>query len=398
MSKKLLLILITAFLDLLGFGILLPSLPSLTLHFGMIASWTIWSQSVYSLGMFVSGGLIWTLSDKYGRKKILLITSSFNILAYILIGIAYFLVGHIETIFAYALFIFARFIGWVGWSGISVIQAYVSDISTPVEKTKNMWMIGAMFGLAFLVWPAIWGILSVYGWIEQILTVTTIIMIINTLYIYFKLPEPVKHSHDIPDTKHLHYSPFLLFLFCASLIVTIAFSSIQWGSMQFYHDVFHFSPKEIWFFMSMVGLASIIYQWLLVKYVRRIFSDGSMMIFGITLLAVCIYLFGTNRDPIFLYPIVMLIPVGMGSFNPSLMSLLGQNSEKHVGKVMGINSSVVGIGGIIWPIVIGILYAKDPSFPFIWASILLFFLLLIALFFLAWNTRKSKKTETEKIL
>lgn len=381
MNKNLRLVLITAFLDLLWFWILLPSLPSITAHFDMAPSWTVWSQAVYSFGMFAAWGIVGSLSDVYGRKNMLLFVNILNVFWYILIGVSYFFVGHIGTMIAFWLFIFSRFVAWMGGSGFGVIQAYVSDISKPEEKTKNMGMIGATFGTAFLIWPAIGGIIWEFWWFASIIWLSIVIMCLNTAYIFFKLPEPSKHVHEKKDTAKLHYSPIILFLFASWLLVTIGFSSIQWGSTQFYKDIFGFSEREIGFAMSMVGLSSIVYQGFLVKYIRQYLTDENMMLFGIAIMGIFTYLFGINRDPILLFAIVLFLPVGMGSFNPSLVSLLGQNAGSHVGKVMGINASIVGIGGIIGPVLVGILYIAHPSIPYISASILFGILFVISLIF-----------------
>jgi MFS transporter, DHA1 family, tetracycline resistance protein len=391
MNKNLRLVLVTAFLDLLGFGILIPSLPAISQHFGMSGSWTVWSQAIYSLGMFVSGAIIGSLSDKYGRRPMLLVANGLNILGYILMGVSYFMVGHLETMLAFSLFILSRFVSGTGGSGFSVIQAYVSDISTPEEKTKNMGMIGATFGVAFLVGPAIGGILGELGGVPTIVGLSLIIMLINTLYIYTTLPEPSRHNAEKPDRANIHYGAVIVFLLVISLLSTIGFSSIQGGSTQYYADIFYFTQREIGFSMSAVGIASIIYQGFLVKHIRKILSDESMLMMGITILMISLYFFALNRSSLLLVPILFSIPIGMGSLNPSLISLLGKNSSGHVGKIMGINSSVTGIGGIIGPIIVGILYAEHPSSPY-YAASALFGLMLIGSFLFLRSRKEALET------
>ena len=253
-----------------------------------------------------------------------------------------------------------------------------------------MWMIGATFWLAFLVGPMIGWILWSIWWVESIVLLSIVVMLTNTLYIYFKLPEPTRHQIEKKDTDTLKYTNFVLFLFAASLFVTIGFSSIQSSSAQFYNDIFSFDERQIGFAMSVVWLSSIVYQGFLVKYVRKYLSDRQMMLFGIWVLMVFVFLFWINRDPLILYLIVVFLPIWMWSFNPSLSSLLSQSSPWHIGKIMWINASIWWIGWILWPILVWILYAINPTLPYISSSILFAILFLTAIIYLWRETRKSK--------
>ena len=110
------LILTTAFLDLLGMSLFLPVLPQITAHFGQTESWTMWTQSIYSLGMFLTGAIIGNLSDRFGRRNLLLLTTTINIIGYILTYLALHTQHHIAT-FGFGLYLFARFISGVGGAG-----------------------------------------------------------------------------------------------------------------------------------------------------------------------------------------------------------------------------------------------------------------------------------------
>ena len=121
------LILATAFLDLLGFSLFIPVLPDITAHFGQAESWTMWAQSIYSLGMFFAGAFLGNLSDKFGRKNILLLTTTINIVGYILTLWAIHTEYHIAT-FGFGLYLFARLVAGIAGAGFGVVQAYIADI------------------------------------------------------------------------------------------------------------------------------------------------------------------------------------------------------------------------------------------------------------------------------
>jgi DHA1 family tetracycline resistance protein-like MFS transporter len=387
MNKSLLLVLITAFLDILGLSILLPVFPEITAHFHQSESWTMWTQSVYAVGMFFSGIFIWNLSDKYGRKKMLIVTSWFNLLGYI--ATLYALnIGSTIGITGFAIYLSARLIAGIGGSGFWVVQAYISDISTSETRTKNMWMMGAAFWTAFLVWPAIGWILASHWGTNGILYVSIAIIAINFLWIIFGLPEPTHHMKemgnvDIKEWKMTNEIYVLLFL---SLGATIGFSVINSWSGQFYTDKFDFDSKLLGYTMAMVWLISIIYQWFLVKYVRKYLNEEHMMQTWLLVLTIGMILLAINETALLVFLIIILFPLGMWSFNPSLSSLLSKDAGKHAGRVMWMNTSVTGIGWIIWPVLTGWLYGINITLPF-WASAWLFFVLFIISILFLWTKK-----------
>ncbi len=375
MNKSLLLVLITAFLDILWMSILIPVFPDITAHFHQAESWTMWTQSIYAVGMFFSGIFIGNLSDKFGRKRMLIVTSGFNLLGYIATLIA-LNIGSTVGIMGFALYLSARVIAGIWGAGFWVVQAYISDISSPLEKTKNMGMMGAAFGTAFLVWPAIGGILASIWWTNGILLVSIAIITINFLWIIFWLPEPKHHLREMDsvDIKEWSMTPEIYMLLALSLWATIGFSVIQSWSGQFYADKFHFNADFRGYTMAIVGLVSIIFQGFLVKYVRKYLNEQRMMQMWLMLLAIGMVFLAFNEYAVLIFFIIILFPLGMGSFNPSVSSLLSKDAGKHAGRVMGMNTSVTGIGGIIGPVLTGWLYAIHITFPF-WASAVLFLLL-----------------------
>lgn len=148
----------------------------------------------------------------------------------------------------------------------------------------------------------------------------------------------------------------------------MAFSSIQSGSSQYYADIFHFNANQIGYTLSLVGLIAVIYQGGLVKYVRRYFVEKQMIQIALALMVLSLLLFAINRSVFWLFFIIPLFPLAMGSFQPSISSLIANKSGKEVGKVMGYNTSVVSIANIMGPFLVGTFYAVDKSLPFFVSS------------------------------
>jgi MFS transporter, DHA1 family, tetracycline resistance protein len=359
------LILITAFLDILGMGILIPVLPDIITAFWVAESWNPYSQGIYAIGMFLGGLAFGRLSDTYGRKNMLILTSGLNLTWYIMLYIS--LAHDIfpwELSLLFILFIAGRFVSGLGGAGFGIIQAYISDISKPSEKTKNMGLIGAAFGLAFLMGPAIGGLLSKW-WVEYVIMGCTLAIAINFLMIIFRLPEPTKHIAEMHD-NHIpfHFSREVILLLLLSFGGTLAFSSIQSGSSQFYADVFGFDSDQIGYTLSLVGLIAVIYQGGLVRFVRKYLDEKQMIRVALFLMMISLGLFAMNQSVFWLFFIIPLFPIAMGSFQPSIGSMMANKAGKEVGKVMGYNTSIVSIASIIGPFMVGTLYEKSHALPF----------------------------------
>ena len=384
-KSQLPLILATAFLDILGLGILIPVLPDIILHFGVSEAWNPYSGGIYSIGMFVWGLIFGWLSDKYGRKNLLMVTTSFNLLGYIItwISLSQGLIP-LSLSMLFVLFLIGRAVSGLGGAGFGVVQAYISDISTRENRAKNMGLIGAAFGFAFLVGPALGGILAHWG-TQAVILGCMLAVALNLLLIILKLQEPKKHIEEM-HTDHVpfHFSRAVITLLVLSFGGTLAFSAIQQGSSQFYKDIFWFDAQHIGYTLSLVGLIAIIYQGWLVKYVRRYLTEIQMIQAATLLMTIGLFLFSWNRSVFWLYIIVATFPVSMGTFQPAIGSLFASKAGKEVGKVMWYNTSVVSIGNIVGPFIVGTLYAVNKPLPFIISAGIAF-----SLFFLSLTLRKN---------
>lgn len=403
-KSQLPLILATAFLDILGMSLFIPLLPSIISSFWVHASWTGYTQAFYAIGMFIWGLFFGRLSDSYGRKRMLSFTSIINLVSYIIMLISVWTlavsdgvsvsttetasIGFSHLMLAlqglspmFLLFLLARFVWWLGGAGFWVIQAYIADISSPAERTKNMWLMGASFGIAFLVGPAISGILSQFVSIHIIILATFFLVFLNVLLIWFFLEEPRKHVHT--EEVHLvdfHFSHTVLILLLLSFGSTMAFSAVQSMSTQFYADRFHFSATQIGYTMAMVGFISVLYQGWIVRYVRAHLDEYMMLRLAYIILIIGFIGFAYNQSPYWLFFWIAFFPIGMWSFNPSIGSLLAKSAGREIGKVMWYNTSIQSVWQIVWPILAGMLYVSAGSgLPF-YASACTFVVLLLISF------------------
>lgn len=404
LKSQLPLILATAFLDILWMSLFIPLLPSIIYWFNVDPSLTWYTQAVYAIGMFIWWFIFGRLSDTYGRKRVLTFTSIINLASYAIMlvsiwtlsthfswGISHseftsIWLGHFLNAFngwtpLFVIFLVSRFVWGLWGAGFGVIQAYIADISTPTERMKNMWYIGASFGIAFLIGPAVSGILSNFISARDIILITFFIILVNVVLIYLFLAEPVKHIQvDDIQLWDFHFSRMIIILLFLSFGATLAFSAIQAMSTQFYTDRFLFTTQQIGYTMAMVGFVSILYQAWLVKYVRKYLDEYQMLRFAFVILIFGFIGFSLNSSPIWLFFWVIFFPLGMWSFNPAVGSLFARNAGRDTGKVMWYNTSIQSVWQIIWPILAWLLYIKPgTNLPFLASSIIFVILFSVSL-------------------
>jgi DHA1 family tetracycline resistance protein-like MFS transporter len=203
-----------------------------------------------------------------------------------------------------------------GGGGFGAVQAYISDISTPADRTKNFGLMGAAFGMSFTIGPVIGGLLATYIEIIGVLYVSMGIIFINICFIYFFLREPAHAAVDTSlEKKDFHLSPRVVSLLFITLVATIGFSAIHGASTQYYVDKFAMDSLHIGYILSIVGIGSIIYQGILVQYVRRILDEKQMIYLAFIVLSIGMYCVAiiTPAYIFWLYASVVLFPIGMGS-------------------------------------------------------------------------------------
>jgi DHA1 family multidrug resistance protein-like MFS transporter len=156
----------------------------------------------------------------------------------------------------------------------------------------------------------------------------------------------------------------LILLFAITFIATLAFSPIQTLSGQYYTDLFRFTPIDISLVLVAVGISAILYQGLMIKYVRKYLSEWQMVLMGFGLLAIAFGQMSMLTTAVWIWPFIALFAIGNGSILPSIGALIGRNSGDQLGKYLGLNSSSQSLASIIGPIAWGTLYAVAIRLPF----------------------------------
>ncbi|MDD2565770.1 MAG: MFS transporter [Candidatus Gracilibacteria bacterium] len=365
MNKKIIILLFSIFLDILGFSFILPIVPFIVKGFGGNSFSVGLIVAGAAAGMFIGGILFGKLSDKYGRKKILSITILLNILGYLVFAVSSNL----------KIFFIARFLCGLGGGGVSVVQAYISDISKEKEKIINMGYVGASIGLGFTLGPIFGSFMSSLE-LKHMGFISALILIISFIFVYLFLPEEKPKVHK--ETHLKGTSNKLLILFLIYFITTITFSGIQTIFTLYLNSEFLFSSKNVGYVFGYMGIVSIIYQIFGIKYAYKYLKEYYMIIFGMLFMGVGLVLIGFNTNIFLLYILLIPVAVGLSNINSSVFSLVTNvSSKKDFGKNLGLNTAFGSVADIIGPLVSGALYLISNNLPFYVFGIMLLIIMII---------------------
>lgn len=357
------LIFITIFIDLIGFGIVIPILPLYAQSplFQASPFWVGQLISIFSWMQFFFTPIIGTLSDRYGRRPILFWSLVGSAIGYLVVGAG--------TTFA-VIFI-GRMISGITGGSISAAQAYVADVTTKENRAKGMGLFGAAFGLGFIFGPAMAGVLSKYG-IAVPFYFAAGLSVANAIAVYFFLPESLKpelRSMEMQEERKkgriaaafetLADPQFRVIAGTYFLLIT-AFSIMTTAYVLFTAHVFGYSAEQNGYLFAFVGLISVIMQGFVFGFAAKKFGESRLAAVGCVLLAAS--LFATPySSPAYGGLTGLLFVSGFLAFGnalatPSLTSLASKTAAAHEqGRAMGVMQSGASLARAIGPTLCGIL-------------------------------------------
>ncbi|MCB9262307.1 MAG: MFS transporter [Flavobacteriales bacterium] len=371
-------IFLTTFLDLLGFGLIIPILPKLSLSLGATELQAGLIASVYPLMNFAFSHFWGSLSDKHGRRPIILISVLITAIAYI---------GFSQS-HALWILIASRILAGIGSANLGAAQAYIADISTPEERTKSMAMIGAAFGLGFICGPPIGGWLKSDFGLQALGLTAAGLSFANFVFAYFLLPESLQQKKQIivrqnpikailAAMKKKELRP----IFWISFLFTIAFSMMQITAVWLWGDYSGFSEKQIGGVFMFIGLCSVVVQAFLVGPISKRFSETQMLLSGLLLCGIGLFslpFFQGNLFFPFEYIALALISLANGLINPSMMSIITKRCKPdEIGSTTGVYQSFGSLGRVIGPFIGGGFYGLWYILPYIGGPILLIIALVL---------------------
>ncbi len=365
---------LTVFLYLLGFGVLIPLIPHLAKDMGATSTEAGLLMAIYSMMQFLFAPLWGRLSDRIGRRRVLLISLCLESAAYVFFAFARNIEG---------LFIARALTGFFGAS-LSTANAAMADITAEKDRSKGMALIGAAFGLGFVLGPAIGGILSVVaeGISQEAFFKTTfvslavsVMFLLTFVFAYFKLPETLKaENRSVHKLKRLALiwgklkTPVTRELILAFFLLSFAMSSMEATLVYFMADRFGWTLNETSFGFAYIGIILVLTQGFLVRKFLPRFGERRILLVAVPVFLVGMAIIAPAHSVALMGVSMTLIALGIGHANPSLNGSISLTaSAQEQGSTMGLTQSLSSLGRILGPSIGGALYALNPGAPF-WFS------------------------------
>jgi MFS transporter, DHA1 family, multidrug resistance protein len=366
-TKKVLPILFAVmFFVMVGFGIIIPVLPFYAEELGASPTELGLLMAVYSVMQLIFAPFWGRLSDRIGRKPVMMLGIFGLSLSFIFTALA------TELWMVFAARIFG---GALSAANMPTAMAYVADITTEEERGKGMGLIGASTGLGFVFGPAIGGIFSKTS-LSAPFYVAGISSFLTLFLVFFVLKESLRHNgntqHQVNRVyaiKQILSSP-LAVLFFLQLFVTLSLSGLEASFAYFASEVAELEPDKLGYIFMIMGLASAIVQGGLAGKLMKKFGEGLVIQLGIIISAIGFFLILFTKDFITAAIFLSIFGIGNGIIRPSVSSLLTKKHTSGHGKITGLLSSFDSLGRIIGPPLGGWLFSIAIGLPYISGIIL----------------------------
>jgi len=377
-------ILVTVFLDTLAFGFVIPVLPALvatmTPDKQSQAYWYGLLLGSFGLAQFFSAPLLGALSDRFGRRAVLLV-SIFGL------GLNFFITSIAPWLW---LLLVSRLIGGASGASFTVAGAYVADVTSQEERSRSFGMIGAMFGLGFICGPILGGLLSPYG-LRLPYFAAAGFSLLNWLYGFFILPEslPANRRSAIDFAKANPFAAIIALTKVQGIgslvwvVVLTAFPQFLLQSSWVLYTTFRFGwgPRENGFSLFVVGIATALGQTVMLGLLLRRLGDANTALAGLASSCFAYVLYGLATQGWMMYAIILANLCGFAA-GPALQGIVSRAVDpRHQGITLGSLNSISSIMGVIAPLVAApILAAVSGLDPTDWRVGATFFVAAIAQF------------------
>lgn len=385
MNRPLFIIFSTIVLDSIGIGIVFPLLPSLLKTLSQqqnVALLMGFFISCYAMMQFIFSPILGSLSDKIGRRPVLLISLAGSTISYLLLAFS----SHLSWLFI------GRIIAGMTSANMAVASAYIVDISSTENRAKYFGRFNAMFGLGFIIGPVLGGLLGQYG-LKLPFLIAALLTGLNFLIALFALAES-RPQHAIIQ-KHASLNPFNTFKFALNqpnllplMIIFFIFSACGeacgvcwalWG-----HDSFHWNSFWVGLSLGAFGLCQVLVQSFIPQHAVKRFGERNTVLLGITCLCTALIIMAFTQKGWIIFVIMPIFALGsIGT--PSLQALASDKvSVEQQGQFQGLIASTVSLASIIAPLFFSSLYfhvhTQWPGAIWLIVSIIYLFVLPLILF------------------
>jgi MFS transporter, DHA1 family, tetracycline resistance protein len=375
-------IFITILIDVIGFGIIIPVMPQLirSLTGGTIgdaAQYGGWLLFAYAIMQFLFSPLVGRLSDQYGRRPVLLISLFGFGLDYLLLVFA----PSIAWLFA------GRLIAGITGASFTTATAYIADVSTPEKRAQNFGMMGAAFGLGFIIGPALGGLFAHWG-LRAPFIAAAVLTFVNWLYGFFVLPESLAKEHrrkfewkganPIGSLRNLWKYPAVSALVVSFFLLYVGSHAVQ--STWSFYTIFKFrwTEAQVGYSLALVGIMVSFVQGFLIRKAIPLLGQTRSILIGLLVYSLGMLLFAFATEGWMMYAFITVYCLG-GISGPALQGYIsGHVPPNAQGELQGALTSLISITSIIGPLLMNQLFAwftrpqgfSFPGAPFLAGAVL----------------------------
>ncbi len=350
-------IFLTVFLDLVGFGMIIPLMPQFArrLHGSAFAATAL--VSAYSFFQLIFAPMWGRLSDRIGRRPVLVVSIAGGLLANLMFGI----VGSLWALFA------ARSLAGAAGANISTAQAYIADVTTPADRSKGMGMIGAAFGIGFVLGPAIGGLAVYFGNERTPFFIAAALGAVNLLYVMAYLPEPRSEGERAParafsfaGLRRTLQRPGLPGLILLFFTVTFAFSNLESTFPLWTGEEYHYGTRQTSYLFVFIGVVLVIVQGAIVRRMAKKVGEPVLISTGTLLMAIGLGLLPLATRSVglvMLLPVLAVVAFGNGLNSPAITAFISKQADADKqGEVLGVAQSASSLARILGPLFGGALF------------------------------------------
>lgn len=361
----------TIFIDVTGFGIILPLLPYYAVTLGVSSTALGILVASFALMQVISSPILGRLSDGIGRRPVLILSIVTSVASFTLFALAN----------SFWVLLLSRIVAGLA-TEISVAQAYIADITEQKERAKGMGRVGAAHGAGFIIGPAMGGFLSTYGfsvagWAAALLA------LVNLIFVILFLPESKNHAQEdlkielstgllrgLGETLNF---PFMGSLLLILFIISFAFSSFPVVMPLLAMSFFGLGSFEMSYFFVYVGLVQIVFQGFVVGKLANKMGEKKLMVFGLTFMTLGVLFMALFPSLAFFLILSTLVFIGFGALNTSIPSYITKiTSAGKQGGTLGVTQSISGIARVPGPLIGGAIFEYAGTFaPFLLSALLL---------------------------
>jgi MFS transporter, DHA1 family, tetracycline resistance protein len=347
---------VTVLVDMIGYGIVVPLLPFYAGPYASGAALVGLLGSLYAAMQFASGPFLGGLSDRHGRRPVLLLCLLGTSLAYLLLGLAQTLTS---------LLVAVVLAGAVSGT-LATAQAYIADSTTKEDRARGLGMIGAAFGLGLVAGPAVGGLLSLHSLSAPALF-ASVLALTNCAFGYLTVPEshaprlrkkvPLLRLDPISQLARILEMRNVRVLLVAVLLLNLALAGLVNNFPLFSQARFGWGTTSNAFFFAFVGVCAVVTQGFLIGRLQPRFGESSLLLGGLALVSLNLLLVSLVPSGVLLYPIVGILALGMGLAIPSLTALISNRTPPQAqGRLMGGLQAILSLAMILGPATAGLAF------------------------------------------